>query len=48
VLLLFDIDGTLLLRASDAHRDALLAALHDVLGMDEREIAQLTEEGVLR
>lgn len=32
-LLLFDIDGTLLLRAAGAHRDALLAALHDVLGI---------------
>jgi len=34
VLVLFDIDGTLLLRAADAHRDALLAALREVHGVD--------------
>jgi phosphoglycolate phosphatase-like HAD superfamily hydrolase len=33
LLVLFDIDGTLLLRASDAHRDALLAALREVHGL---------------
>lgn len=33
MLLLFDIDGTLLLRASDAHRDALYAALGEVHGV---------------
>lgn len=33
MLLLFDIDGTLLLRASDAHRDALHAALREVHGV---------------
>jgi phosphoglycolate phosphatase len=33
VLLLFDIDGTLLLKASDAHRDALHAALRQVHGI---------------
>jgi len=33
VLLLFDIDGTLLLRASDAHRDAIHAALREVHGV---------------
>ncbi len=33
MLLLFDIDGTLLLRASDAHRDAIHAALREVHGV---------------
>jgi phosphoglycolate phosphatase-like HAD superfamily hydrolase len=35
VLLLFDIDGTLLLRAADAHRDAIYAALREVHGVTE-------------
>jgi phosphoglycolate phosphatase len=34
MLLLFDIDGTLLNRATQAHRDALHAALHDVHGVN--------------
>ena len=34
MLVLFDIDGTLLSAASGAHRDALLAALRDVHGID--------------
>ena len=34
-LLLFDIDGTLLLKASDAHRDALHAGLRDVYGLSD-------------
>jgi phosphoglycolate phosphatase-like HAD superfamily hydrolase len=33
MLLLFDIDGTLLLKAHPEHRDALHAALHDVYGI---------------
>jgi len=45
VLLLFDIDGTLLLRASDAHRDALLAALHDVLGIPDPAAANVPAAG---
>jgi phosphoglycolate phosphatase-like HAD superfamily hydrolase len=36
VLLLFDIDGTLLSGATDAHRDALFEALHLVHGVDAR------------
>jgi len=32
-LLLFDIDGTLLLKAHPEHRDALHAAMHDVYGI---------------
>jgi phosphoglycolate phosphatase len=34
VLLLFDIDGTLVAGATDAHRDALYEALRDVHGVD--------------
>jgi phosphoglycolate phosphatase len=34
LLLLFDVDGTLLGRAAGAHSDALPAALHDVHGVD--------------
>jgi phosphoglycolate phosphatase-like HAD superfamily hydrolase len=34
VLLLFDIDGTLVAGATDAHRDALHAALREVHGVD--------------
>jgi phosphoglycolate phosphatase len=36
VLLLFDIDGTLVLGATDAHRDALKAALREVHGVEVR------------
>jgi phosphoglycolate phosphatase len=36
LLLLLDIDGTLVAGATDAHRDALLAALHQVHGVDLR------------
>jgi phosphoglycolate phosphatase len=36
VLLLFDIDGTLVLGATDAHRDALHAALREVHGIEPR------------
>jgi len=34
-LLLFDIDGTLVQRAADAHRDAIHAALRRVYGLDD-------------
>jgi phosphoglycolate phosphatase-like HAD superfamily hydrolase len=34
VLVLFDIDGTLLLGAAEAHREAIFAALHAVHGVD--------------
>jgi phosphoglycolate phosphatase-like HAD superfamily hydrolase len=37
VLLLFDVDGTLLSGATDAHRDALYAALREVHGVDARK-----------
>ncbi|HWH09952.1 MAG TPA: haloacid dehalogenase-like hydrolase [Solirubrobacteraceae bacterium] len=33
VLLLFDIDGTLLIRASEAHRDAIYDGLREVFGL---------------
>jgi phosphoglycolate phosphatase len=36
LLLLFDIDGTLLAKAAEAHRDALHAALLDVHGVDAK------------
>jgi phosphoglycolate phosphatase-like HAD superfamily hydrolase len=38
LLLLFDIDGTLLSGATDAHRDALHAALREVHGVDAGEL----------
>ncbi len=38
MLLLFDIDGTLLAGATDAHRDALQTALHTVHGVDVRNL----------
>jgi phosphoglycolate phosphatase-like HAD superfamily hydrolase len=34
-LLLFDIDGTLLQRAAEAHKDAIHAALREVYGVDD-------------
>jgi phosphoglycolate phosphatase len=39
LLLLFDIDGTLVAGATDAHRDALHAALREVHGIDGARIA---------
>lgn len=44
-LLLFDIDGTLLLGATDAHRDALHAALREVYGVEDPEVASLDPSG---
>jgi phosphoglycolate phosphatase len=41
MLLLFDIDGTLLDRAAGAHRDALHEALHDVHGVDAQNLRDL-------
>jgi phosphoglycolate phosphatase len=38
LLLLFDIDGTLLSGATDAHRDAMRAALSEVHGVDVRRL----------
>ena len=45
MLLLFDIDGTLLLRAFDAHRKALDAALSSVYGLRELRSAQISAAG---
>jgi len=45
VLLLFDIDGTLLLKAADAHRDAILEALRVVHGVNEPVRDPLTVAG---
>lgn len=41
LLLLFDVDGTLVARATDAHRDALHAALLEVHGVDARAVPSL-------
>jgi phosphoglycolate phosphatase-like HAD superfamily hydrolase len=53
VLLLFDIDGTLLLRAADAHRDAIHAALRSVHGVTDParrglEVAGRTDADIAR
>jgi phosphoglycolate phosphatase len=45
VLLLFDIDGTLLLGATDAHRDALQQALREVHGIDARHARVVAPAG---
>lgn len=45
LLLLFDIDGTLLLRAADAHRDALHAALREVHGIADPGAAHVAPAG---
>jgi phosphoglycolate phosphatase len=53
VLLLFDIDGTLLLRAADAHRDAIHEALRSVHGVTNParrglEVAGRTDADIAR
>jgi len=45
VLLLFDIDGTLLLRASEPHRAALLEALRTVYGLADPEQHKVAAAG---
>lgn len=45
VLLLFDIDGTLLLRASEAHASAVLRALTDVYGVEDPAAAGVRAAG---
>jgi phosphoglycolate phosphatase len=45
VLLLFDIDGTLLIGASDAHRDAIHEALRVVHGVREPSRREMTVAG---
>jgi phosphoglycolate phosphatase-like HAD superfamily hydrolase len=44
-LLLFDVDGTLLTGATDAHREALHAAVHDVWGIDDPAAARVVAAG---
>ena len=44
-LLLFDIDGTLLQRAADAHRDAIHAALRSVYGVADPARARVDAAG---
>ncbi|CAN5247502.1 HAD family hydrolase [soil metagenome] len=53
MLLLFDIDGTLLLRAADAHRDAIHEALRSVHGVTDPkrrglEVAGRTDADIAR
>ncbi len=45
MLLLFDIDGTLLRGATDAHRDALEAALREVHGIDAGQTRVISPAG---
>ena len=45
MLVLFDIDGTLLLKASAEHADALYAALHDVHGIADPSAAHVSPAG---
>jgi phosphoglycolate phosphatase-like HAD superfamily hydrolase len=45
VLLLFDIDGTLLIGAHAEHRDSLHAALHEVLGIHDPAAAHVQAAG---
>ena len=45
MLLLFDIDGTLLLRATDAHRDAVHAALRRVWHVEDPAAARFDPRG---
>jgi phosphoglycolate phosphatase-like HAD superfamily hydrolase len=45
MLLLFDIDGTLLIRAADDHRDAIHAAIRRVYGVREPERAHVEPAG---
>ncbi len=45
VLLLFDIDGTLLLKAADAHRDALHAALRELHAIPDPGMARVQPAG---
>src|SRR3712207_197626 len=45
VLLLFDIDGTLLIKAADAHRDAIHAAIHRVYHVQDPTVAKVSTAG---
>jgi phosphoglycolate phosphatase-like HAD superfamily hydrolase len=45
LLLLFDLDGTLLRRAADAHRDALYATVRELFGVDRARVGDLDTAG---
>ena len=45
MLLLFDVDGTLLLRAADAHKEAFHVALHEVFGIDDARAFRVATPG---
>lgn len=45
-LLLFDVDGTLLRGATDAHREALHAAIHDVWAVEDPAAAHVPAAGL--
>jgi phosphoglycolate phosphatase len=45
VLLLFDVDGTLLLRAADAHKEAFHQALREVYGIDDARALKVGTAG---
>lgn len=47
-LLLFDIDGTLLLRAAEAHKHALYEALAKVHHVDPERIGEVSTAGLDR
>jgi phosphoglycolate phosphatase-like HAD superfamily hydrolase len=45
VLLLFDVDGTLLLRAAEAHKDAFHVALREVFGIEDATAFKVATPG---
>ena len=45
MLLLFDVDGTLLLRAADAHKDAFHDALREVFGIEDARAVRVHTAG---
>jgi phosphoglycolate phosphatase len=45
MLLLFDVDGTLLLRAADAHKEAFHVALHEVFGIEDARAFRVATPG---
>jgi phosphoglycolate phosphatase-like HAD superfamily hydrolase len=45
VLLLFDVDGTLLLRAAEAHKRAFHQALHEVFGIEDPRALRVSTPG---
>jgi phosphoglycolate phosphatase len=45
MLLLFDVDGTLLLRAAEAHKRAFHQALHEVFGIEDARSLRISTPG---